>query len=124
MNELDLKKGLPQVRAPRNFEAVVLGEIAHRRRRNVRAFRAYRLAFSGAALAIAAFFVVDLFVLNKPEDIRTAALGRLSGTVASETVPVMETLNYSAELHGAAYEPQTVYILEQVSEASPSGITY
>jgi len=123
MNELDLKKRLPQVRAPRDFERAVLGELAPRRARRVRAFRAYRFAFSGAALALAAFLIISVFVPRTPEDVRTAALGR-SAASSSETVPVMETLDYSAEIYGAAYEPQTVYILEQVSEASPSGITY
>jgi len=124
MNELDLKKRLPQVRAPRDFENAVLKGLAPRRERRIRAFRAYRLAFSGAALAMAGFLILNVFVLHKPGDVRTAVHGRSSAAFSSETVPIMETLDYSAEIHGAAYEPQTVYILEQVSEASPSGITY
>jgi hypothetical protein len=36
----------------------------------------------------------------------------------------METMDYSPEVLNASYEPRTVYILEQVSEASPQEITY
>jgi hypothetical protein len=46
------------------------------------------------------------------------------GTDRRRSVQVMETMDYSAEVHNTSYDPQTIYILEQVSEVSPQEITY
>jgi hypothetical protein len=59
---------------------------------------------------------------SRDSGIATAAWGRASDS--QSVIPVLETVNYSAEVRNASYEPRTVYILEQVSEGIPSGIKY
>ena len=125
MEERNIFDRLERVRAPEGFEAGVLAEIPRRKARRSHALRTYRVAFAGAtAVLLATFVLVNVLVLRKPEGAGLAGKGRASGPVATEAVQVMETMDYSTEVHNASYEPRTVYILEQVSEASPQEITY
>ena len=117
MAEHDDLNRLDRVKAPFGFERRVLAELSIRKKRAVRARRIHTFAYAGSAVAfLAGFFVVGGLLLRKPETVRAA--------LDKKIVPVMETVDYSNEVHHASYEPQTIYILEQVSEASPSGISY
>lgn len=125
MEERNIFNRLERVRAPEGFEAGVLAELPRRKARRSHALRTYRVAFAGAtAVFLAIFVLVNVLVLRKPGGVSVAGKGMASGPVATEAVQVMETMDYSTEVHNAAYEPRTVYILEQVSEASPQEITY
>jgi hypothetical protein len=116
MEERNIFDRLERVGAPEGFEARVLAELPRRKERRSHALRTYRYAFAGAtAVLLATFVLVNVLVFRKPEAARMAAM---------EAVQVMETMDYSTEVHNASYEPRTVYILEQVSEASPQEITY
>jgi hypothetical protein len=117
MGERELLDRLNRVGAPAGFEGRVLAELARRKIRAPRAGRIPVFAYAGSAVAfLAAVVVVGGLLLRKPET-RRAALD-------DKAVPVMETVDYSSEIRNASYEPQTIYILEQVSEASSSGISY
>jgi hypothetical protein len=121
MEEHNIFDRLERVGAPEGFEARVLAELLRRKERRSHALRTYRYAFAGATAVLLVTFVL---VLRKPEGVSMAGKGRASGPIVAEPVQVMETMDYSTEVHNASYEPQTVYILEQVSEASPQEITY
>ena len=125
MEEHNFFDRLERVKAPEGFEAGVLAELPRRKECRSRLLRTYQFAFAGAtAVVLATFVLVSVFVLRKPEDVSLAGKGGASGSFAAESVQVMETMDYSTEVHNASYEPRTVYILEQVSEASPQEITY
>jgi len=125
MEERNIFDRLERVAAPVGFEGRVLAELPRRKERRARALRTYRYSFAGGAAAVLATFVLmNVFILRKPDGVRMAGKGVASEPVATEAVQVMETMDYSAEVHNASYDPQTIYILEQVSEASPQEITY
>jgi hypothetical protein len=116
---------LERVGAPEGFEGRVLTELSRRKKRRAHARLIYRYAFAGgAAVLLATFVLVNVLVLRQPGEVSVVGKGTASGPVATEAVQVMETMDYSPEVLNASYEPRTVYILEQVSEASPQEITY
>lgn len=125
MEERNIFDRLERVGAPEGFEGRVLTELFRRKKRRAHALLIYRYAFAGgAAVLLATFVLVNVLVLRNPGGVSVAGKGMASGPVAAEAVEVIETMDYSTEVHNAAYEPRTVYILEQVSEASPQEITY
>jgi hypothetical protein len=125
MEERNIFDRLERVAAPEGFEDGVLAELPRRKERRAHALLIYRYAFAGgAAVLLATLILVNVLVLRKPGGVSLAGKGMKSGPVATEAVQVMETMDYSTEVHNASYEPRTVYILEQVSEASPQEITY
>ena len=125
MEEHNIFDRLERVGAPEGFEGRVLAELSRRKKRRAHALLIYRYAFAGgAAVLLATLILVNVLVLRKPGGVSLAGKGMKSGPVATEAVQVMETMDYSTEVHNASYEPRTVYILEQVSEASPQEITY
>jgi hypothetical protein len=125
MEERNIFDRLERVGAPEGFEGMVLSELPRRQERRSRVLRTYRYAFAGAtAVLLAAFVLFNVPILRRPEGVRMAGKGRTAGPVAIEAVQIMETMDYSTEVHNASFEPQTVYILEQVSEVSPQEITY
>jgi hypothetical protein len=118
MEEHNVLDRLERVKAPAGFERRVLAELSVRKGRRVRVHWIQRVAWAGSAAAVLVVFgVIGALFLNRPDTAVRAALD-------SRVVPVMETVDYSSEVRNASYEPQTIYILEQVSEASPSGISY
>jgi hypothetical protein len=130
---------LRRVKAPPDFEERVLTLLPDGRRARARRRTVIRLAFAGATTAVLAGFVVlNVFVLNKtrpfsvvrqqktedralPEAAPSPAVLERAGAAS---VPMLEKVDYSSELRNVSYEPQTVYILEQVSEGTPSGIKF
>ncbi len=116
---------LGRVSAPEDFERRVLTELSRRRKRRAHTLLVRRCAFAGgAAIFLATFVLLNVFVLKQPGGVSVAGKGAAPGSAENGVIQVMETLDYSTEVHNASYEPQTVYILEQVSEASPQEITY
>jgi hypothetical protein len=121
MKELELIKKIARVEAPADFERRVLAVLPDRRSERKRTRMIQR--FSYAALAAGAAGVVLLIVLvlpKKPGDLPVTSRG-----AATEVLPIMETMDYSNDIHNASYEQQDIHILEQVSdEASPAEIYY
>jgi hypothetical protein len=134
MNEWDILKGLETVKAPPHFEQEVLAGLSLRarveRRRRSLALR-WAMAGSFASLAAAAL-LLNVFVIQgpKPSDIAKGGEGAAGGApivhFAGEerTIPVIETLDYRTEIRSRSAEPETVYLLEQVSDTAPRGIRY
>ena len=124
MEERNFLEKADRVAAPPGFERRVLAELARRKDLQRSSRRTWRLVYAGGAAAfLAAVVLGGAFVLDRTGGKGTTEMVRPAER-SSEAVPVMETLDYSSEYRNAASEPQTIYILEQVSEASPREITY
>lgn len=126
MNDSELLKSLPRVAAPSGFEGLVLDalrarmEDGHGRRR----VRTFRWAMAGTAAGVLALFAgLNLFVLRGPDASLLSSLGP-NGEAASGTISLNESVDYRHEILTASVEPGTVYILEQVSEASHTVFKY
>jgi hypothetical protein len=134
----ELLEKMNRVKAPADFEERVFLKIGQARQARVRRRAVFRYAFAGSA----AVFLVGFVLLNGPfkaeRSVLSAGKRSLSGPAVRQLsytepvrneaartyLPVMETANYSREFQNASYQPQTVYILEQVSEVRPSEIKY
>ena len=132
----ELLSRMDRAKAPADFEERVFRKLGEARRARARRRAAFRYAFAGSAAVLIIGFVLfnqTLLLRQSPH----AALGKSeppARTVAypasvlkdasASYLPVLETLDYSSEMRNASYQPQTVYILEQVSEVRPSEIKY
>jgi hypothetical protein len=120
MNDFDILKPPPRAAAPDGFEDRVLAALQVRLREEPfrRRARIFRWATAGTAAGILSLFIgLNLFVLRGPENAVPGA-ARTAGAYAAGDVPLNEPVNYRREVRTASYEPGTVYILEQVSDAS------
>ena len=118
MDDISLLQKLDRVIAPPDFNSCVLGELARRRASLTAERRSRPLRFAlagGAAALLAGFLVLNTIVLRRG-DLAVSGGRELAGL--RDSLPITETMNYRAEARNAALEPRTVYILEQVSDAS------
>jgi hypothetical protein len=123
MDNTELLRKLQRVGAPPDFEARVLAELGRRRRAlpRVRRARSFQLALQGAAAGFLVLFaVLNIFVF------RPAPASLEAGRVPAEAefLPITEPVDYGLEVRASSAEPRTVYILENVSNASSSRIRY
>jgi len=127
-----------RVKAPSDFEEWVFAKLGEERRARVRRRAVFRYAFAGSA----AVFLIGFVLLSERAVVRRpvlatsdqprsgAAVQKASFPLAARegapkaVLPVLEAVDYSSEFRNASYQPQTVYILEQVSEVRPSEIKY
>jgi len=128
MDDTSLLRKLDRVAAPPDFDRRVLAQLAQRRAalpqvRKARIFR-YSLAGTAAALLVC-FLVLNMVVLrNSPGRGQMADRAGAAASNADRIVPITESMNYRNEVRAVSYEPKTVYILEQVSDASNKYIHY
>ncbi len=130
----DLVGGLSTVKAPEDFEAVVLGRLPAARLERVLARRArVRYAFAGSAAVLIAAVLLFHPGLPEKETVLTTAErqaltadpdGLSGGPSRGRILPVFEAMDYASEFRNAQAQPRTVYILEQVSEMPSSEIIY
>lgn len=133
----DLVGRMNTVKAPEDFEAVVLGRLPAARQQRARARRAHAryAAFAGSAAVLIAAALLFNPGLPEKETVLTyaerAALaadpdGLSGGPSANRNriFPVFEAMDYASEFRNAQAQPRTVYILEQVSEIPSSEIIY
>jgi hypothetical protein len=123
MNDSKDLFGLPRVSAPADFEDRVLAALSVRRRelparRRVLALR--RAAAGSAAVLMAGLGVLALVMGRGPAS--TSALAEADASAAP--YHIMEPVNYRGDLQAVGNDPGDVYILERVSEASPTLIKY
>jgi hypothetical protein len=114
----ELLEKMNRVKAPADFDERVFLKIGQARQARVRRRAVFRYAFAGSA----AVFLIGFVLFSGSHLDRRAMLAR--DRAARTYLPVMETADYSKEFRNASYQPQTVYILEQVSEVRPSEIKY
>jgi hypothetical protein len=116
MNDSEILNRLPHVAAPEGFESLVLAALNEQIRTAPvrRRARVLRWVTAGTLAAVIALFAgLNLFVLRGPD--RSALSAELA---AGEPVSLDEHVDYRREVRTAAPAPGTVYILEQVSDAS------
>jgi hypothetical protein len=132
MEELGLLKKLEKVKAPPDFEQKVMAQVSLRKRNIRQKRKAFRFSLAGAFASLVAIFVLlNVFVLEKRVPLRVAdgkkdrvAALEKGPTVSGQMIPVIETLDYSTEVRSHSYEPQTIYLLEQVSDTTSKEIKY
>jgi len=120
MNASDAWKGLVRVPAPPDFEDRVLRDLHFRLKPDpqVRKARTFKWALSGsAAVLLLAFTVLNLFVF------KNGPAGPAAGLASGDPIHIIEPLNYGHEVRSAS-DSRTVYILEQVSDASSSKMRF
>jgi hypothetical protein len=129
---------MDRVKAPADFDERVFTKIGQAKRARARRQAAFRYAFAGsAAVLLIGFVLLNVRVINHRSPrafadkgssaalMDRASLSERAGDSAARTyLPVMETVDYSREFRNVSYQPQTVYILEQVSEVRPTEIKY
>ncbi|MHB8054109.1 MAG: hypothetical protein ACYDH3_02530 [Candidatus Aminicenantales bacterium] len=123
MNNAKAWSGLEQVKAPADFEDRVIREMDRLRRTAPQRRKTLQLKWalsgSGAALLIG-FIVLNLFVFKGDPLTRSGS----ASAVDVSPIHVTESVKYRPEVQAAAAEPGTIYLLEQVSDASFSMIRY
>jgi hypothetical protein len=126
----ELLKKLGRVAAPDGFDEAVLARLPSERARRDRQRIVQRYAIAGSAgLFVVGAVLAAVFLFNGGGVPGSSGRGLASGVWgqaqdAQSVIPILETVNYSAEVRNASYEPRTVYILEQVSEGIPSEIKF
>ncbi len=134
MDVPNLLKKLERVKAPPDFEQKILAQLSLRKRRKLRA-KYLRLSLAGAFSAALVFFIiVNVFILPEraPVEVADFEKGLSSPSIyqraeepgRGETIPIIEAVDYAGEIRSSSREPQTIYILEQVSESTSTKIKY
>jgi hypothetical protein len=134
MDVPNLLKKLERVKAPPDFEQKILAQLSLRKRRKLR-IKYLRLSLAGAFSAALVFFMaVNVFILPKRAPLEVADLEKGLASPSTfqrrgeprkgETIPIIEAVDYAGEIQSASREPQTIYILEQVSEVTSTKIKY
>jgi hypothetical protein len=113
MEEQKYVSQLPRVSAPPGFEQTVLVRLKEKKTRQVR-WRRLEWSLAGAAALVLIAVLIFRPVLKKSE-YSEAEIKRDYGQ--EEVISVIEPLNFREEIMKATDEPQTVFILEQVSDS-------
>ncbi len=133
MSEMDILKKLDAVKAPPGFEQAVMAQLSLRKRLERRRRTAVRWSLAGSLASLAVVFVLLSTVVfrdrtpsglaDRGADYRpSGAMIQRAG--ADEIIPIIETLDYTTEIRSRSPEPQTIYLLEQVSDTTPREIRY
>lgn len=122
MKEFETWNGLERVAAPAGFEDRIRRELDRRREDSrTRRPRLFKWAYTGAAAAAAiGLTALNLFIFKSGSPPFEGSVAAAAG----EAIPIMESVQYHPEFMDAVSEPGTVYLLEQVSDASNSIIRY
>jgi len=132
MEDLNYLSRLDRVAAPQDFEQGVTARLALRRGLRRRQ-RVLGFSLAGATAAFLAYFVLLNFVglrKNVPAGMaglkkdRAAAQSQERNATAGEFIPVLETMDYFDKVQPQSIQPETVYLLEQVSYTTQKGIKY
>jgi len=113
MEEKKYISRLPVVEAPPGFESQVLARVRDQKARAVRR-RRWEFGLAGAAAAL----VITVLISpgpKRPEYPASRAQVKADNS-SVETIEVMEPLNLENEMRRATADPQTVFILEKVSD--------
>jgi len=134
MDVPNLLKKSERVKAPPDFEQKILTQLSLRKKRKLR-IKYLRLSLAGAFSAALVFFIaVNVFILPKKGSVEVAdfekglaspsTFQKIEEPRRGETIPIIEAVDYAGEIESASREPQTIYILEQVSESTSTKIKY
>ena len=123
MDEMSLLKKLDRVKAPPDFEQRLMARLSLEKRDASRRRPALGLSLAGAfASLLAVFAALNVFVLRQRPPVTVSQAE--AEAPAQQFIPVIETFDYGTECRSRAPESGTIYLLEQVSDTAPGGITY
>ena len=133
MSERDIFKGLDTVKAPPDFEQKVMAQLSLRKRTVRRRQVVLRWSMAGSFASLAAVAVLlNVFVFQgrtppgvagRGKDVASAS-SLIQKAAAEQTISIIETLDYRTEMRSRSSEPETIYLLEQISDTTPRGIRY
>jgi hypothetical protein len=133
MSEMDILKKLDMVKAPPGFEQHVMAQLSLRKRQERRRRRALRWSLAGSLASLTVVFVLlgtgvfrdrtPLGIADRGADSRPAS-SLVQRAAAEETISIIERLDYTTEIRSRSSEPETIYLLEQVSDTTPREIKY
>jgi hypothetical protein len=133
MSEMDVWKRLDMVKAPPGFEQQVMAQLSLRKRQERRRRVVLRWSLAGSVASLAVVFVVlstGIFrdgapagVADRRADSRPAT-SMVQRAAVEQTIPIIETLDYTTEIRSRSPEPETIYLLEQVSDTTSREIKY
>jgi hypothetical protein len=133
MSEMDVWKRLDMVKAPPGFEQQVMAQLSLRKRQERRRRVVLRWSLAGSVASLAVVFVVLSTVIfrdrapagvaDRRADSRPAA-SMVQRAAVEQTIPIIETLDYTTEIRSRSPEPETIYLLEQVSDTTSREIKY
>ncbi len=140
MEEPNPLENMDRVQAPPGFESRVLAELAIRKRRLVLRRRTWRFSLAGATAIVAVGLItLNVLVLKRQTPDVVSGLNKhvaasqvteampmqkFQSQAQGETIPIIEPVDYSGEVRSTSQEPQTIYILEQVTEAANTEFKY
>ena len=133
MSEMDVWKRLDTVKAPPGFEQQVMARLSLRKRQERRRRVALRWSLAGSVASLAVVFALlgtHVFRNQPPSELADRGADmRPSGMMirqaaADQTIPVIETLDYTTEIRSRSTEPETIYLLEEVSDQRPRKVKY
>ena len=116
-------KPLDRVLAPPGFEQAVLTKLRERKAKKTRLTRLEFSLAGATALIVAAFIIFSPAVRKSLPPVESGA-GLSSEMTPEKVVHLMEPIDWKKEMLKAAEEPQTVFILEQVSDSWIQQIRY
>jgi len=132
MEDLNYLSRLDKVEAPLDFEQGVMARLEPRRRsRKKQKVLSFSLAGATAAF-LACLAILNLIELRKNIPAGMADMGkkqavmqtRQQETTSGQFIPVLETLDYFDKTRARSTQPETVYLLEQISYTPQRGIKY
>jgi len=133
MSEWDILKGLDTVKAPPDFEQIVMAQLSLRKRVERRRRAVLHWSMAGSCASLAAIVVLlNIFVFQGRSPSGIAERGKgispassmMQSAAYERTVSILETLDYRTEMRSRSSEPETIYLLEQISDTTPRGIRY
>ncbi|MGB7295431.1 MAG: hypothetical protein WBC70_07560 [Candidatus Aminicenantales bacterium] len=133
MSEMDILKKLAEVKAPPGFEQQVIARLSLRKRLERRKRTALRWSLAGSLASLTVVFVVlstvvfrdrgPLGIAGRGADARPSS-SLVRDAAAERAIPIIETLDYTTEFRRRSLEPETIYLLEQVSDTTSREIKY
>lgn len=120
MSEEKYVSPLPEVSAPPGFEQSVLVRLREEKNRQVRLRRLEWSLAGGVALILIAILVFN-FLIKKPE----YSVAEMEKSYDQEKIiHVVEPVDLRKEIKNMVDEPQTIFILEQVSDGLIQQVRY
>jgi hypothetical protein len=132
MYEYDVFEKIQRVKAPASFEQDVLKLLYERKKKYGRG-RTLRLSLGWALSAAVAVFIIINFVIipqrgpTEYSDLEgqiPAYFEQRMPSRGSETIPIIERVDYSGEMRSRKQELPTIYLLEQCSDKTNQTIKY
>jgi hypothetical protein len=129
MKELEKLRQMDWVKAPPGFEARVLAGI-HERRAHKKKMVILRWSLAGAFATMALLVVTaQVFFVGPQTPAQSFAVGEEPFTKKAlpgrePAIPITEAVTFAGEPKSQVRDPNTIYILEQVSDSTDTRIIY